>query len=404
MYGLDVMMNSSASAVSECPICGSADTRACVHVAQVPVYCNMLWPSREAALAAPRGDISLRFCSSCGHAFNSAFDPGLVEYTQAYENSLHFSQRFQEYAKSLAIELIERYDLHGKQIIELGSGQGDFLTLLCELGDNRGLGFDPSYVPESGGSRSRGPVTFVQDYYSERYAHYQADLICCRHVLEHVHEPIEFLSVVRRAVGDRFDTVVFFEVPNLSFMLGDLAIWDIIYEHYSYFSGCSLAYALSRCGFAPSRVGETFARQFLTIEAFSGDRTGTPEPCVSDELDPIAVGVRAFGEQHRDKVEGWQCELEEMARAGRRVVVWGAGSKGVTFLNVLREQAEIEFVVDINPRKEGMHVAGTGQRIVPPSYLREYRPDAVILMNSIYEREIRQVLEDMDLSPDIASA
>jgi hypothetical protein len=46
-------------------------------------------------------------------------------------------------------------------------------------------------------------------------------------------------------------------------------------------------------------------------------------------------------------------------------------------------------VVDINPRKHGMYVPGSGQQIVPPEFLKEYRPDAVIVMNSIYRNEIR---------------
>jgi hypothetical protein len=251
---------------------------------------------------------------------------------------------------------------------------------------------------------SRGPVTFVQDYYSERYAHHRADFVCCRHVLEHVQDPVEFLSVVRRAIGDRLDTVVFFEVPNLSFMLAELAIWDIIYEHYSYFGSCSLVYAFSRCGFDVRNMGETFARQFLTIEALPSCGADAIVPCSEDELASVAGDVQSFAEKHRIRVQSWLRDLGAMADAGQRVVVWGAGSKGVTYLNMLREKAQIEYVVDINPRKEGMHVAGTGQRIVSPLYLREYQPDVVILMNAVYEGEIRQTLDDMGLRPEIACA
>jgi len=41
----------------------------------------------------------------------------------------------------------KHHNLHDKDIIGIGSGKG-FLLLLCELGNNRAVGFDPSYVPQ----------------------------------------------------------------------------------------------------------------------------------------------------------------------------------------------------------------------------------------------------------------
>jgi hypothetical protein len=64
----------------------------------VPVFCNVLWPTRASALSAETGDIELSLCSDCGHVFNSAFDAAKLEYNEAYENSLHFSQHFSSYA------------------------------------------------------------------------------------------------------------------------------------------------------------------------------------------------------------------------------------------------------------------------------------------------------------------
>jgi hypothetical protein len=60
--------------------------------------------------------------------------------------------------------LIERYDLYGKDIIEIGCGQGEFLTLLCELGGNRGVGFDPAYISEHHESEAQDRVTSIKDF------------------------------------------------------------------------------------------------------------------------------------------------------------------------------------------------------------------------------------------------
>ena len=389
---------------SACLVCGLRHIDLLVDVRQVPVHCNLLWAEREAALSAPRGDIRLGFCRHCGHVFNLAFDPELMHYSQDYENSLHFSPRFQAYAESLAEHLIERYDLRNKDIIEIGSGKGEFLTLLCELGGNRGVGFDPSYVPVPGHDPAAGRVTFVQDFYGERHASYPADFVCCRHVLEHIADPAGLLTMLRRTIGDRNVEAVFFEVPNVLFTLRDLAIWDIIYEHCSYFSPNSLAYAFRSCGFRVCELAETFEGQFLGIEAVPGEESPGSREAGQEGLDEMRDLVAVFAGHHRDKIEKWRQALEEMTCAGQRAVVWGAGSKGVTFLNMLDVRDQVQYIVDINPRKQGMYVAGSGQQIVPPDFLRGYQPDVVIVMNDIYKGEIAQTLSDLGLAADLLCA
>jgi hypothetical protein len=85
-------------------------------------------------------------------------------------------------------------------------------------------------------------------------------------------------------------------------------------------------------------------------------------------------------------------------------VVWGAGSKGVMFLNHVQNRNGVEYVVDINPQKQGMFVAGTGQQIVSPQFLQLYRPDVIVVMNVIYQKEIQEVTAGLGLFPDFKYA
>ena len=73
------------------------------------------------------------------------FDSSLQEYCQNCEESQHVSPTFTKFARELAQRWIDRYDLHNKTILEIGCGKGEFLTLICELGNNRGIGIDPTY-------------------------------------------------------------------------------------------------------------------------------------------------------------------------------------------------------------------------------------------------------------------
>jgi len=381
-----------------CLICGSVKIEPVINFGRMPAHCNLLWPSEEDAKRAPRGEIQLWYCTTCGYIFNLLFDPQKMAYTQAYENSLHFSPRFQEYAEALAANLVERYNLYDKDVIEIGCGQGDFLKLICELGDNRGVGFDPSYVREPVDDNSMRRITIIEDYYSSEYSQYQADFIICRHVLEHIPSPFDFLTSIRQAISDINKTVIFFEVPNALFTFRDLGIWDIIYEHCSYFIPNSMQYLFSRCGFNVLEIAEEFGGQFLRLEA-------KPEqgavPFHSEELSEFYRYIGVFIDKFRNKLEAWQNNLEKMMQANQRVVIWGAGSKGVTFLNMFDSSEVIHYAVDLNPRKQNMYIPGTGQKIVSPDFLVDFRPDSVLVMNPLYYQEIKQRIDKLGISPQL---
>ncbi|MBW1820007.1 MAG: methyltransferase, partial [Deltaproteobacteria bacterium] len=104
-----------------------------------------------------------------------------------------------------------------------------------------------------------------------------------------------------------------------------------------------------------------------------------------------------FAETHEAKIHVMRSELDELKTQGRKAVVWGAGSKGVGFLNALGGYERIEYAVDVNRRKQGMYVAGAGQKIVRPEFLKDYCPDIILMMNPVYEDEVKQQLADMDL-------
>lgn len=393
-------MSRAAIGRSGCRTCGSPSVTVFLVIDRVPVHCNVLWPTRDGALAAPRGNLRLMYCERCGHIYNADFEPELMEYTQAYDNSLHFSPRFQSYARELATRLVNQHRAHRKVVIDIGCGKGDFLAMLCEAGNNRGIGFDPSYVPENVAPEAAERMTIIQDFYSAKYASHRAALITCRHVLEHIQYPLEFVADLRDSLEDQRETVVFFEVPNARYTLMDLGIWDLIYEHCSYFTDASLETLFRRAGFTVLSLSTLYEGQFLGIDLLaegSGEGVKSPGPDLSE-------AVRAFADRYREKVQAWQARLGAFAARGERVVVWGGGSKGVTFLNVVPGAGMVTGLVDINPRKQGMFVPGTGQAILSPGDLRAINPGAVIVMNSVYVDEIRGALAGLGISPEIVVA
>jgi len=193
-------------------------------------------------------------------------------------------------------------------------------------------------------------------------------------------------------------------VPNALWTVRQLGIWDIIYEHCSYYSPVSLAHLFAQAGFQVLAVDETFGGQFLTIEARLAPDTAVPTPANPQDLAALSADVAQFADNYRQKVAYWHETLHDLAQNGRRVVVWGSGSKGVMFMNTFDQEGLIRYAVDINPRKQGMFVAGSGQEIVPPEFLRAYQPDVVIIMNRNYEDEIGSQLAQLGIPASILIA
>jgi len=382
-----------------CLVCNSTDVTEFVEISQLPIFCNLLLPTRDEAINATKGDIRLGFCGHCGHIFNTTFNPDLIKYNENYENCLHFSPRFHSYVSSLAASLVKKHNLHNKEIIEIGCGNGDFLTLLCEFGGNRGYGFDPSYSHKQSEYAVKNNVHFIQDFFSERYGAYKPDLICCRHVLEHISSPSLYLLNLRNTIGNYQKTVFFFEVPNVLFIFRDMSIWDIIYEHCSYFSSQSVAWLFNTGGFTVTDITESFEGQFLCIEA--KQRKGICSPVSHNGIEKLRRYISEFATNYMNKTTIWNHRIEQILKNGEKVVVWGAGSKGVTFLNTIQQKNYINYVVDINPRKQNMFIATTAQQIMPPSFLKEYRPDTILVMNPIYKDEINQIINNMGLTTKI---
>ena len=381
-----------------CLACDSSRVTKFLKLAQVPVFCNVLWNSAAEAETAPRGDLDLAICETCGHVANVAFDPELVRYAEGYENSLHHSPRFQRYAEELAADLRARHDLKGGQVVEIACGQGDFLKLVCADEGTRGSGFDPSFR----GEPIADNIEIYGEYFGVRPWGQAADLVCCRHALEHIDTPVPFLASVRAALPGDSRAVLFFEVPNSLYSLRDGGVWDFIYEHIGYFCGTSMIACFERAGLRVARTWETFDGQFLCLEAHADGEPGgvvaaspVPEPA---ELTALAEGL---SRQLGDLVAHWKVEFSKVRAAGGKVAIWGAGSKGVTFLNLMGNDADLCVPVDINPQKCGLYVAGTGHQVVAPDDLADAGIRLVLVMNPVYRDEIEGMVRKLGISAKV---
>ncbi len=381
-----------------CPCCASRHAQIFYALSDFPVHTVQVIRERARALDCVKGDIRLAFCEDCGFVWNEAFDAKLLDYAVDYESTQSCSPTFNRFHVRLARDLIERYDLRNKDIIEIGCGQGEFLKLICEMGDNRGTGFDPAYI----GSAEAGPIRVISDYYSEQHSGHQADFVCCKMTLEHISESYGFVEQVHRVTERRPNTVVFFQIPDIDRILDERAFWDIYYEHCSYFSAGSLARLFRRAGFVVRDVWRDYGDQYLMIEAHPAGAAHAPL-AIEEGLPDQSARIARFRAAVARDIQAWQGLIRNAHQGGLRPVIWGGGSKGVTFLFTLGITDEIAYAVDINPKKSGTYFAACGQQVVAPAFLKDYRPGLVIAMNPIYRAEIAEMLADLGVPARIVT-
>lgn len=389
--------------LQNCPNCGSDLIEEFYEVKGVPALDTALMRSREEALYSPKGDIKLCGCMHCGFVFNAAFDPSIFEYNAAYEETQGFSPTFSGFHQRLARQLVESHTLKNKTIIEIGCGKGEFLALLCEMGGNKGFGFDPAFVEGRNPAKGNKNVVFIKDFFSEKYARYKGDFYCCKMTLEHIPYTYHFVSMIRRCIGSHTDAIVCFLLPDAWKTFRELEFWDIYYEHSSYFSTQSLQYLFMRAGFDILKVSSQYDGQYLMLEARPARRE------VNGNITHIngngmMAGIRYFKSHIEECKAKWLDLINRFHSLGKKVFLWGGSSKSVSFLTTLGITTDqIPCVIDINPYKQGTFLAGYGHKIIAPSELAHCEWDLIIVMNPIYTREIEQQLIGMGLLPKLLS-
>jgi hypothetical protein len=390
------MASSDAPATDTgCPVCGSANRHDVLSLPSIPVLVNAQVRPHDAA-SVPRGDMDLVVCAGCGHLYNRSFDPTLLDYDATYENTLHYSAHFRTFAAALRDRLVNEHQLVGERVAELGSGPGHFLSMLCDAGVSEALGFDPSYDADRLGAPEHRAVTISTDLFPSDGS-LDVRLAFSQHVLEHLADPVAALVAQRRAVEAQHG-VVYSEVPNGELMLQECALWDLIYEHRSYFVPTSLEVACRRAGLNPSIIGTAFGGQFLWCEATPGGATRVDAD--PGRVDSAVEQALAFGRAALQRIDEARRELASWAEIGP-VALWGAGSKGMTYLNIVAADIPVGAVVDINPRKAGWGVPGTSFTISTPEELVSVEPRTVLVANPVYVGEIAAQLDALGVRADV---
>ena len=353
-----------------CPLCKKDDLELLYEVHDVSVFQNKVYDSVESAQKAQTENISLMLCRICGFIFNLHFNASVMNYDKHYQNEQAYSSCFQKYLVSIS-SLLKSRDFEGKKVIEIGCGKGYFLEKLRENGFNI-TGFDPAYEGDN--------PAIVKDYFTKTEVPLHADLIILRHILEHIQTPVDFLHAVAEACG--YKGKIFIEVPDFNWIIRNKSFWDIFYEYCNYFTFESLGSL-----FKNPEQDSLFNGQYMYLLA---DLDG-----LQMDARPTQLDCTHHGNIFQTQLEKYRIFVKDR----QELLIWGAGAKGVTFVNLVDPDREyISFLVDINPQKQNKYIAKTAHKIIAPGVLSNLQGRDIVVMNDNYLGEIKKDLEKMDFN------
>lgn len=384
--------------MTRCPICELPSAGPFLTRHNVSVHQNLVVDTADAARALRAGTLCLHACENCGFVFNASFDPSLLQYGRAYDNSQTCSEAFRRHVESRVDHLVLHRGARNADIVEVGCGKGDFLVGLAQRDAlNRGVGFDPSYAGPD--TAVGGRVRFERRFYDDTCGSLDPDVVVCRHVIEHVQRPVDLLRTIR-GILSRTGAQVFFETPCVEWILENEVVWDFFYEHCSYFSAGSLGHAFERAGFAVDSVSHVFGGQYLWAEGHAAARA----PSATVGTSPVPALAKRYAAREAVIVHELRERVAEFASAGP-VALWGAAAKGTTLANLVDPDATLlTCLIDINPNKRGKFLAGSAHRIVGPGDIASLGIRTALVMNPNYIEENARIVRDHGLALELVDA
>jgi SAM-dependent methyltransferase len=363
----------------------------------VSIHQNLLVDDPASARGLRHGTLEMHACRQCGFVFNAAFEPQRLRYGAAYDNTQTLSPAFERHVDGLAGRLLRQAGPGPHRIVEVGCGKGGFLRMLVERnGASEGLGFDPSYLGPDGDLDGR--LRFERRLYDRSCAWPDTDVIVCRHVIEHIADPLGLLRTVRQTIGSH-GALVFFETPCVEWILEHQVVWDLFYEHCSYFSAGALRYAFEAAGFAVDDIAHVFGGQYLWVEARPVEHPLAP---LADD-DSIARKAASLAAHEAALIQGLRGQLADLLRAGP-VAICGAGAKGVTLAALIDPDCRlVACIADLNPNKQGRFLPGTGHPIVSPRDLAGFGVKSAMVTNPNYLQESSQLLREIGLDIELVN-
>jgi len=212
-------------------------------------------------------------------------------------------------------------------------------------------------------------------------------LMVANNVLAHVPDIHDFVSGFSEILHP--NGVITFEFPHLSNLLLENQFDTIYHEHFSYLSLEALEPIFSKYSLEIFDVERLITHGgslrlyvgFLGKHALNQDAISTVKSLES-EWNPLDEAIRkTFQDRSRQVKYDLLEELLRLKKEDKRVAGYGAAAKGNTLLNYAGINSDlIDYVVDLNPAKQGKYLPGSLIQVVGIEHLELFPPDVVLIL------------------------
>lgn len=348
--------------MSGCVICGGADGERIFERCGMPKSGQFLVSELEPYATTI---LNLFGCGTCGLLWLDTAPLGKIDYTAVSRGT---GRQLPKYKN----ELIRRVAGHAGAdglVVEVGANDGSFACLLLERKVGRAVvAIEPSlaFAENYAGS---GIQLISRHLNRHTAAEVRAGLgaarvVVCRHTLEHIPDPVEFLLALNDLLAEEGMLVI--EVPDSSTLTARYALHEIWDEHLYYFSEQNALALVAHNGFhtLESRVYPHLGSENLVI--YARRRSGASR----NEVVPARSGFDMLS--FRARVERLTTDLKRRAAVWRKpVVALGASHPQTNFLSITDIAQFVDYLVDDDRDKQGKYVPVAGRSPLPVVSMEE---------------------------------
>ena len=373
--------------IENCRSCYSPLLEVVLDLGEHPVS-NALLQSRRDQRFERRYPLQLAICHECMLLqVTETVSPDIL-YRESYPYFSSSSPALVTHAAEIADRLIvERKLNRDSLVVEVACNDGYLLRNFSRRGIPC-LGIDPAQGPAAQAQSLGIPV--INDFFSSRLAlklvteGKLADVMIANNVVAHVDSINDFVEGFAKLLKP--DGIAVLECAYAVDMIEKCEFDTIYHEHLFYHTLHSLMPLFGRHGLA------IVDAERLPIHGGSLRIHVSRHCSQSPRLQSLIDAERRLGIERVEWYRGFSERVSrlkatlvdllksEKRRAGR-IACYGAAAKGSTLVNYLDLGPDFfEYVVDVNPHKQGKFMPGQSIPIVHPDRLLETLPDVVLLL------------------------